>query len=57
MSPGRFFAVNEMKALFAYIIANYDFKFEEGTRAPRGIWISGTRFLGSTNVMFRTRRK
>ncbi|KAF8463176.1 cytochrome P450 [Russula ochroleuca] len=55
--PGRFFAVNEMKALFAHIIANYDFKFEERARAPRENWIAGTRFIGTANVMFRTRRK
>ena len=57
ISPGRFFAVNEMKALFAHIIANYDFKLEEGARAPRESWIAGMRFLGTANVMFRTRQK
>jgi len=32
--PGRFFAVNEIKALIAHIIVTYDFKFEEGKGAP-----------------------
>jgi hypothetical protein len=30
VSPGRFFAVDEVKALFAHIVATYDIKFEEG---------------------------
>jgi len=36
-SPGRFFAVNEIKRLFAYIIATYDIKLEEGQSVPRGV--------------------
>ncbi|KAF8467544.1 cytochrome P450 [Russula ochroleuca] len=55
--PGRFLAVTEMKALFAYIVATYDIKFEEGKGAPRGAWIAGMRFTGTANVMFRTRQK
>jgi hypothetical protein len=46
-----------MKALFAHIITNYDFNFEEGARAPRENWIAGLRFMGTANVMFRTRQK
>ncbi|KAI5816999.1 cytochrome P450 [Pyronema omphalodes] len=30
--PGRFFAANELKVLVAYIIINYEFKFEDGKR-------------------------
>ena len=30
ITPGRFFAVNEIKALIAHIVATYDVKFEEG---------------------------
>jgi hypothetical protein len=55
--PGRFFAVNEVKALFAYIVATYDIKFEEGKGAPRALCIAGLRFPGTANVMFKTRQK
>ena len=57
MSPGRFFAVNEIKALFAYIITSYDIKFEDGKGAPREFAIAGRRFPQKANVMFRTRQK
>lgn len=34
-SPGRFFAVNELKALMAHVVMNYDVTFEdEGVRPP-----------------------
>ncbi len=57
ISPGRFFAVNEIKALVAYIVATYDIKFEEGQSAPRGYRIAGVHFSATANVMFRTRQK
>jgi hypothetical protein len=57
ISPGRFFAVNEVKALFAHIVTTYDIKFEEGRGAPRQYCIAGFRFPGKANVMFRTRQK
>lgn len=31
-SPGRFFAANELKALLAYIVCNYEFKTVSGSR-------------------------
>ncbi|KAF8467577.1 cytochrome P450 [Russula ochroleuca] len=55
--PGRFFAVNEVKALFAHIVTTYDIRFEEGKGAPRQYSIAGFRFPGKANVMFRTRQK
>ncbi|KAF8467570.1 cytochrome P450 [Russula ochroleuca] len=55
--PGRFFAVNEVKALFAHIVSTYDVKFEEGKGVPRELCIAGLRFPGNSNVMFRTRQK
>ncbi|KAH9993110.1 cytochrome P450 [Russula vinacea] len=55
--PGRFFAVNEVKALFAHVVATYDVKFEEGKGVPREVCIAGLRFPGDSNVMFRTRQK
>ena len=56
-SPGRFFAVNEIKRLFAYIIATYDIKLEEGQSVPRGYSIAGARIPAPANVMFRERQK
>ncbi|KAI0000302.1 cytochrome P450 [Russula vinacea] len=55
--PGRFLAVNEIKALFAHIIATYEIKFEEGKGVPREVCIRGMRIPGKANVMFRTRQK
>ena len=49
--------VNEVKALFAYIIATYDIKFEEGKGAPRTVTIAGARFPTTVSVMFRARQK
>jgi hypothetical protein len=57
ISPGRFFAVNVIKALLAHIVATYDIELEEGKGIPRGRYIAGMRFPGSANVMFRTRQK
>jgi hypothetical protein len=57
ISPGRFVSVNEIKVLFAFIIATYDIKFEEGKGVPREFCIAGLRFPGNATVMFRTRQK
>jgi len=56
-SPGRFFAVNEIKGVIAYIVTTYDIKFEEGQSVPRGYYISGVRTPATANVMFRARQK
>ncbi|KAI9465132.1 cytochrome P450 [Lactarius psammicola] len=55
--PGRFFAVNEVKALLAHILVTYDVKFEEGKQAPRSLTINSSRIPGKANVMFRRRQK
>ncbi|KAF8491191.1 cytochrome P450 [Russula emetica] len=55
--PGRFFAVNEIKALLAYIVVTYDIKLEEGKELPRGFCIASMKFPGNANVMFRSRQK
>jgi len=55
--PGRFLAVNEIKGLFAYIVATYDIKFEEGQSGLRGSRIGGVSFPANANVMFRKRQK
>lgn len=36
--PGRFFAVNETKVLLAYLIQNFDWKFQDGTSRPANLW-------------------
>jgi len=41
--PGRFFAVNELKAMFAHILTTYDVKFEDDrTSPPPPIWFGLT---------------
>src|SRR6266571_3346673 len=53
ISPGRFFAVNEVKALLAHVVVTYDIKFEEGKQAPRSRIINSMRVPGKANAMFR----
>jgi len=55
--PGRFFAVNEVKALLAHVVVTYDIKFEVGKQAPRSLIINSVRIPGKANVMFRKRQK
>jgi len=55
--PGRFFAANEVKALLAHILVTYDFKVEEGKRAPRTRYIGSMLVPEKANVMFRKRQK
>jgi hypothetical protein len=57
ISPGRFFAVIEIKALLAYILAMYDIKFEEGQGLPRKYCFAGLDISAQANVMLRTRQK
>ncbi|THH06027.1 hypothetical protein EW145_g4362 [Phellinidium pouzarii] len=54
--PGRFFAVNELKAMMAYLLLTYDVKLEhEGTK-PLDVWM-GTRLVPNptAKVMFKKR--
>ncbi len=57
VSPGRFFAANEVKTLFAHIVLTYDIKFEEGKQAPRNLQFSNIRIQGKANAMFRKRQR
>ena len=41
-SPGRFFAVNELKAMLAHILMTYDVKLPENTPRPPNIWFQTT---------------
>ena len=57
ISPGRFFAANELKAIMAYIVVNYDIKFkDEGVRPPN-IW-HGISHLPSpyAEILFKRRK-
>ncbi|KAL4251285.1 cytochrome P450 family protein [Abortiporus biennis] len=55
--PGRFFAANELKAMLAHIVLNYDVKFEhEGVR-PENVWFGTTLVPAPTaKVLFRKRQ-
>jgi len=56
MCPGRFFAVNELKALLAHVLVNYDLQFENGGGYPPDEW-DGINVIPnrSAGVMFRKR--
>ena len=56
ISPGRFFAVNEVKLLLAHLLVMYDMKFEKGEEAPPDRYIATLRIPRSTGVMFRKRQ-
>ncbi|KAF9068182.1 cytochrome P450 [Rhodocollybia butyracea] len=56
MCPGRFFAVNEIKALIAHVLLTYDVKFEDDKGVPPPVW-NGAAYSPnrSAEVMFRKR--
>jgi hypothetical protein len=56
LSPGRFFAATELKALLAHMVVTYDMKFEEGKGAPPQRCIAGANIPRGANVMFRKRQ-
>ncbi|OSC97933.1 cytochrome P450 [Trametes coccinea BRFM310] len=55
--PGRFFAANELKTMLAYLVLNYDVKFEEEGKRPANLRF-GPADLPAPNatVLFRKRR-
>ncbi|KAJ3543507.1 hypothetical protein NM688_g5847 [Phlebia brevispora] len=55
--PGRFFAANELKAMMAHVVVNYDVKFKhEGVR-PQNKWLALTVVPDPTaEVLFRKHR-
>ncbi|KAL0569818.1 hypothetical protein V5O48_012144, partial [Marasmius crinis-equi] len=55
--PGRFFAVNMLKALISHVILTYDVKLPDGDKLPEPMWL-GSMVLPSTRatVMFRRRK-
>ena len=56
-SPGRFFAANELKAMMAYLVQNYDVKFEDEGKRPSNKWF-GLAVVPdpAARVLFRKRR-
>lgn len=54
-SPGRFFAVAELKVLLAYIICNYDFKIDGGERPPSKFFSYSCSPDFSAELLFRVR--
>ncbi|KAL0057529.1 hypothetical protein AAF712_015832 [Marasmius tenuissimus] len=55
--PGRFFAVNEIKALVSHTLMYYDLKLDESEAAPKTEEFGGRIFTNSkTGVMFRKRQ-
>lgn len=55
-SPGRFFAVNELKAMLAYVLLTYDVKTVDGER-PEQKWFAQQCVPNPTaSVMFRKRK-
>jgi hypothetical protein len=56
-SPGRYFAVNHVKALVAHIITTYDIKAENYERLPRKIRFASPIGPKAAEVLFRKRQK
>jgi len=57
ISPGRFFAANEVKVLLAHLLVTYDMKLEEGKGVPRDLYIATMCIARASDVMFKTRQK
>ena len=48
-SPGRFFAVNEIKCLMGYLLMNYDFKWPNRDSMERG-YVPPLKFYGISAI-------
>ena len=57
--PGRFFAANEIKAIMAYLLLNFDMKFPEGKEKRPESLLFETQFLPNptATVMFKRRKQ
>jgi hypothetical protein len=57
-SPGRFFAVNEVKAMIAHILLNYDIKLPgDSKEVPAGKYFAASRSPApGAEVLFRKRK-
>lgn len=57
LSPGRFFAANELKAMLAHIVLNYDVKLPgDGKRPENMYWGEGVLAAPAGEVLFRKRQ-
>ncbi|GLB35443.1 putative cytochrome p450 [Lyophyllum shimeji] len=55
--PGRFFAVNELKALLTHVLLHYDLAFENNGGRPEDRWYGHASFPDpAVSVMFRKRQ-
>ena len=53
-SPGRFFAAVELKIALAYMVLNYDMRFEDGRSRPQNVfWATAVHAAPNTTVMFK----
>ncbi|TRM67710.1 cytochrome P450 [Schizophyllum amplum] len=54
--PGRFFAVNELKAMLAHLVLHYEVQFEGGPQKPKSDWLDDVALANTTaRVLFRKR--
>ncbi|KAI0033518.1 cytochrome P450 [Vararia minispora EC-137] len=54
--PGRFFAANEIKAILAYMVLNYDIKLEGDTKYPVHRYIGVACVPANINLLLRKRK-
>ncbi|KAI0827308.1 cytochrome P450 [Trametes gibbosa] len=55
--PGRFFAANELKAMLAYMVLNYDMKLPGDGKRPKNLYLGPTVVASPTaEVLFRKRQ-
>lgn len=57
ISPGRFFAANELKAMLAFVVMNFDVRLADGSKEVPPNHYIGTNISPNTSakVMFRRR--
>ncbi len=56
-SPGRFFAANELKAILAYIVVNYDLKIAGDGERPANLYFAASVVPSlKGEIMFRKRK-
>ena len=56
-SPGRFFAANELKAMLAYIVVNYDLKIAGDGERPPNMYIAAIVVTSPKGeILFRKRK-
>jgi hypothetical protein len=57
LSPGRFLAAMELKAMLAYVLKNYDVKFENEGERPADVWYASVCVPNpKAKVLFRARQ-